>query len=220
MGELGPVNFSSIALLRGRDPLYTKAASLFTSSESQRVYIVLNCMNEALTQQRYHLPAVVGLQSFSTHACFWRRRVLNVLMCFHLPVSRSGRLPPSASRTSWRLLPESSSGRSTRTPGTLCWPTCILLGRPRSRCARVCFSQAQRRLFLHLLTSWSPCSQVQAVSADDCSEARSKLESPGFWIPVVDGHKPWLKGLCAALLDSGGVKSEALLLSRPLCLVS
>lgn len=58
------------------------------------------------------------------------------------------------------------------------------------------------------------------MSAEESSEARGKLESPGFWIPVVDGHKPWLKGLCAALLDSGGVKSEALLLSRPLCLVS
>lgn len=63
LGELGPVNFSSIALLRGRDPLYSKAASLFTSSESQRVYIVLNCMNEALTQQRYRLSGLVA--SFS-----------------------------------------------------------------------------------------------------------------------------------------------------------
>lgn len=52
LGELGPVNFSTIALLRGRDPLYEKAALLFTSTESQRLYIVLNCMNDALTQQR------------------------------------------------------------------------------------------------------------------------------------------------------------------------
>lgn len=58
------------------------------------------------------------------------------------------------------------------------------------------------------------------MSAEESSEARGKLESPNFWIPVVGGHEPWLKGLCAALLDSGGVKSEALLLSRPLCLVS
>lgn len=58
LGELGPVDFSSIALLRGRDPLYAKAASLFTSSESQSVYIVLNCMNEALTQQRYRLSGL------------------------------------------------------------------------------------------------------------------------------------------------------------------
>lgn len=52
LGELGPVDFSTIALLHGRDPLYEKAVSLFTSTESQGLYIILNCMNEALTQQR------------------------------------------------------------------------------------------------------------------------------------------------------------------------
>uniref|UniRef100_A0A8C4HHC9 ATM serine/threonine kinase n=1 Tax=Dicentrarchus labrax TaxID=13489 RepID=A0A8C4HHC9_DICLA len=50
-------------------------------------------------------------------------------------------------------------------------------------------------------------------------EAREKLETQVFWIPQVGGHKAWLKALCTALLDSGGVSSEALLLSRPLCLV-
>lgn len=58
------------------------------------------------------------------------------------------------------------------------------------------------------------------MSAEESSEAREKLESPEFWIPQAGGHKAWLKALCTALLDSGGVKSEALLLSRPLCLVS
>lgn len=53
LGELGPVDFSTIALLHGRDPLYEKAVSLFTSTKSQCLYIVLNCMNDALTQQRY-----------------------------------------------------------------------------------------------------------------------------------------------------------------------
>lgn len=77
------------------------------------------------------------------------------LMCFLLPVSRSGRLPPSASRTSWPLRPESSFGRSTRTPGTPCWPTCTPSGRPRSRCARVSFRGVQRLPFVRLLTSMS-----------------------------------------------------------------
>lgn len=53
LGELGPVDFSTIALLHGRDPLYEKAASLFTTTESQCLYIILNCMNDALTQQGY-----------------------------------------------------------------------------------------------------------------------------------------------------------------------
>lgn len=62
--------------------------------------------------------------------------------------------------------------------------------------------------------------QVTAVSAKESLEAREKLESQEFWIPRAGNHKTWLKGLCTTLLDSGGVKSEALLLSRPLCLVS
>lgn len=44
--------------------------------------------------------------------------------------------------------------------------------------------------------------------------------SQQLWIPRAGGHKAWLKALCTALLDSEGVRSEALLLSRPLCLVS
>lgn len=62
--------------------------------------------------------------------------------------------------------------------------------------------------------------QAAAVSAEESSEAKEKLESQEFWIPQAGGHKVWLKDLCTALLDSGGVRSEALLLSRPLCLVS
>lgn len=60
LGELGPVDFSTIALLHGRDPLYEKAASLFTSTESQCVYIILNCMNDALTQQQYGTSLIKG----------------------------------------------------------------------------------------------------------------------------------------------------------------
>lgn len=63
-----------------------------------------------------------------------------------------------------------------------------------------------------------PC-QVAAVSAKESLEAREKLESQGFWTPQAGSHKAWLKALCTTLLDSGGVKSEALLLTRPLCLV-
>lgn len=61
---------------------------------------------------------------------------------------------------------------------------------------------------------------MAALSAEVTLEAREKLQSLGFWIPQVGGHKAWLKVLCTTLLDSGGVTSEALLLSRPLCLVS
>lgn len=60
LGELGPVDFSTIALLHGRDPLYEKAVSLFTQTESQCLYIILNCMNDAITQQRYRESSVIS----------------------------------------------------------------------------------------------------------------------------------------------------------------
>lgn len=63
------------------------------------------------------------------------------------------------------------------------------------------------------------CLQVDALGAERSSEARDKLENPSLWIAPAGSHRSWLKALCTALLDSGGVKSEALLLSRPLCLV-
>lgn len=49
------------------------------------------------------------------------------------------------------------------------------------------------------------------------SESRERLDSPDLWSVQPDGHKDWLKNLCTALLDSGGVQDEALLLTRPLC---
>lgn len=58
------------------------------------------------------------------------------------------------------------------------------------------------------------------MTAEESSEAKRKLESQEFWTPQVGSHQAWLMALCTALLDSGGVRSEALLLSRPLCLVS
>lgn len=63
------------------------------------------------------------------------------------------------------------------------------------------------------------CLQDEAGSPEDSSEARDKLENQSLWNAQAGSHRSWLKTLCTALLDSGGVRSEALLLSRPLCLV-
>lgn len=49
------------------------------------------------------------------------------------------------------------------------------------------------------------------------SESRERLDSPDLWSVQPGGHRDWLKNLCMALLDSGGVQNEALLLTRPLC---
>ncbi|KAI2655981.1 Serine-protein kinase ATM [Labeo rohita] len=53
-----------------------------------------------------------------------------------------------------------------------------------------------------------------------CKKSRHRLDSSDLWLVQPGGHKDWLKNLCIALLDSGGVRNEALLLSRPLCEVN
>nr|XP_046246217.1 serine-protein kinase ATM isoform X2 [Scatophagus argus] len=159
LGELGPVDFSTIALLHGRDPLYEKAVSLFTSTESQCLYIILNCMNDALTHQRIEVrqaatQCVKDILASQSGVDFWEQH-------------KDNRDP---------MLAYLNPFRKTK-------------------------------------------KKAVAVSAEESSEAREKLESQVFWIPQAGGHKAWLKALCSALLNSGGVRNEALLLSRPLCLV-
>ncbi len=61
------------------------------------------------------------------------------------------------------------------------------------------------------------CIQETIVSMEVTSESRHRLENSELWLVQPGGHKDWLKNLCMALLDSGGVRNEALLLTRPLC---
>uniref|UniRef100_A0A665TGJ9 non-specific serine/threonine protein kinase n=1 Tax=Echeneis naucrates TaxID=173247 RepID=A0A665TGJ9_ECHNA len=160
LGELGPVDLSTIALLHGRDPLYEKAASLFTSTESQCLYIILNCMNDSLTHhievRRAAAQCVKNILACQSGISFWEQY-------------KDHRDP---------MLAYLNPFRKAKIQVGLIITTYIFL-----------------------------------------SKARAKLQSQEFWIPQLGGHKAWLKALCTALLDSGGVKSEALLLSRPLCLV-
>ncbi|KAI3354414.1 hypothetical protein L3Q82_018938 [Scortum barcoo] len=158
LGELGPVDFSTIALLHGRDPLYEKAEFVFTSTESQCLYIILNCMNEALTHQRIEVrqAAVQCLK--------------NIL----------------ASQSGIDFWEQHKDNRDT---------------------------------MLAYLNPFRKAKKVTTAAVEERSEAREKLERQEFWIPQAGSNKAWLKALCTALLDSGGVRSEAVLLSRPLCLV-
>ncbi|XP_074534953.1 serine-protein kinase ATM [Halichoeres trimaculatus] len=159
LGELGPVDFSTIALFHGSDPLYEKAVSLFESAESQCLYIILNCMNDALTQQRIVVRKAAA------------QCVKNIL------ATQSG-------KDFW------DQHKDNRDP-------MLAYLNP--------FRKAKKK--------------EAAVSAEESSDAKEKLRSQEFWIPQAGRHKAWLKALCTALLDSGGVKSECLLLSRPLCVV-
>lgn len=45
------------------------------------------------------------------------------------------------------------------------------------------------------------------------------LDNVDLWVTQNGCHDTWLKTLTCALLDSGGVKCEALLLLGPLCQV-
>ncbi|XP_067102314.1 serine-protein kinase ATM isoform X1 [Osmerus mordax] len=159
LGELGPVDLSTIALLQARDPLHTRAASLFSSVEPRNLFIILNCMNNALT-----------------HHCIQVRKaaaqcVKNIL------ATQSG-------ADFWDL------HKDHRDP-----------------------------MLTHLNPFRSARKKPAAPPAETSSEARDQLEGQELWVPQAGGHKAWLRTLCSTLLDSGGVRSEALLLSRPLCLV-
>uniref|UniRef100_A0A8C7HKU0 non-specific serine/threonine protein kinase n=1 Tax=Oncorhynchus kisutch TaxID=8019 RepID=A0A8C7HKU0_ONCKI len=153
LGELGPVDFSTIALLHGKDQLNARAVSLFPSVEPQWLYITLNCINNALT-----------------HHCIEVRQAA--------VQSLKGILATQAGADFWEIHKDNRD------------PMLAYLNPFRSTKKKV--GQTFQDLKYHILD---------------------------LWVPEAGGHKAWLKMLCMVLLDSGGVRSEALLLSRPLCLV-
>ncbi|KAM6946333.1 serine-protein kinase ATM [Aplochiton taeniatus] len=159
LGELGPVDLSTIALLHGRDQLISRAVSLFSSTENQAVFIVLSCMNNALTHHSIEVrqaaaQCVKSILATQPGADFWEEY-------------KDNRDPMLAYLNPFRSAKKKAAG----------------------------------------------------VSAEVSSEARERLESQELWVPQAAGHRAWLRSLCSTLLDSGAVHSEALLLSRPLCLV-
>uniref|UniRef100_A0A8C7HIJ7 non-specific serine/threonine protein kinase n=1 Tax=Oncorhynchus kisutch TaxID=8019 RepID=A0A8C7HIJ7_ONCKI len=159
LGELGPVDFSTIALLHGKDQLNARAVSLFPSVEPQWLYITLNCINNALT-----------------HHCIEVRQAA--------VQSLKGILATQAGADFWEI------HKDNRDP-----------------------------MLAYLNPFRSTKKKVVGMIEEVSLVARERLESQDLWVPEAGGHKAWLKMLCMVLLDSGGVRSEALLLSRPLCLV-
>uniref|UniRef100_A0A8C7T2I5 non-specific serine/threonine protein kinase n=1 Tax=Oncorhynchus mykiss TaxID=8022 RepID=A0A8C7T2I5_ONCMY len=151
LGELGPVDFSTIALLHGKDQLNARAVSLFPSVEPQWLYITLNCINNVRQAAVQSLKDILATQA---GADFWE-------------IHKDNRDP---------MLAYLNPFRSTK-------------------------------------------KKVVEMSEEVSLVARERLESQDLWVPEAGGHKAWLKMLCIVLLDSGGVRSETLLLSRPLCLV-
>lgn len=157
LGELGPVDLSSIALHHGKDQLYARAAKLFHNVPHQWIFIILNSMDNALTNHSIAVRQTAGL-------C-----LKDIL------ATQSG----------------------------------IEFGE---------IHKSKRDPLLAYLNPFRSSKKREPIMAMDVTpESRDRLTSADLWLMQPDGHKDWLKNLCMALLDSGGVRNEALLLTRPLC---
>ncbi|XP_036392547.1 LOW QUALITY PROTEIN: serine-protein kinase ATM [Megalops cyprinoides] len=159
LGELGPVDFSTIALPHGKDQVYARAAELFSDIELQWTFILLNCMNSALT-----------------HHCVLVRQVS--AQCLR------GILATQSGLDFWEA-----------------------------------YKQSRDPMLVYFSPFRSAKKKALEVSVEPRAGSRELLESAELWVPQRGQHKEWLKTLCVALLDSRGVRHEALLLCRPLCQV-
>uniref|UniRef100_A0A672RVI7 Serine-protein kinase ATM n=1 Tax=Sinocyclocheilus grahami TaxID=75366 RepID=A0A672RVI7_SINGR len=157
LGELGPVDLSSIALHHGKDQLYARAADLFPDVPFQWIFIILNCMDNALTHHSIAVRQAAGI-------------CLKDILATQCGIEFG------------------EMYKSKRDP-----------------------------LLAYLNPFRSAKKRETIVSMEVTSESRHRLDNAELWLVQPGGHKDWLKNLCMALLDSGGVRNEALLLTRPLC---
>ncbi|TSP46813.1 Serine-protein kinase ATM [Bagarius yarrelli] len=156
LGELGPVALSTIALHHGKDQLYTQAASLYPDVLHQWVFIILSCMNNALTDHSISIrqAAAVCLKDI---------------------------LATSSGLEFWEM------------------------------------HKSQRDPMLLYLSPFRSTKRKQTVRPEVTSASRDEVDSAALWSVQPGKHKQWLRKLCMALLDSGGVCNEALLKTRALC---
>uniref|UniRef100_A0A8D0HPH1 Uncharacterized protein n=1 Tax=Sphenodon punctatus TaxID=8508 RepID=A0A8D0HPH1_SPHPU len=157
LGEVGPIDFSTIALPHNKNISYSKAADLFEDRELQWVFIMLTLINNALIDRCIEVRSAAA-------AC-----LKNIL------ATKTG-------NAFWEIYKSKAD------------PMLIYLHPFRM----------SRKKFLEV-----PCS-----ARDTPSET---LDSVSLWTPQSRSHDSWMKSLTFALLDSGGVKSEVLLLLKPLC---
>ncbi|XP_053342610.1 serine-protein kinase ATM isoform X1 [Clarias gariepinus] len=157
LGELGPVDLSTIALHHGKDQIYTQAASLSPDVCQQWVSIILSCMNNALTHHSISIrqAAAVCLKDILA-------------------------TPPGLDF--WEI------HKNQRDP-----------------------------MLLYLSPFRSARRKEQTLRPDISSASRDAVDSAELWSVQPGKHKEWLRSLCMALLDSGGVCNEALLMTRALC---
>ncbi|MGH0157164.1 UNVERIFIED_CONTAM: hypothetical protein FKN15_067189 [Acipenser sinensis] len=160
LGEIGPVDFSTIALLHKRDQLNSRALELFQEKEFQWIYVILKSINNALTDHSIEVRSAAATCLKSILATrsgiqFWEKhKDNNDPMLFYFNPFRSAK----------KKLP-------------------------------------------------------QGPVEEPMPDPTEILDNVDLWVPQNGCHDTWLKTLTCALLDSGGVKCEALLLLGPLCQV-
>uniref|UniRef100_A0A8B9JDG6 ATM serine/threonine kinase n=1 Tax=Astyanax mexicanus TaxID=7994 RepID=A0A8B9JDG6_ASTMX len=159
LGELGPVDLSTIALHHGKDQIYTQAAELFPDALHQWIFIILSCINNALTH----------------HSISIRQAAAQCLKDV---------LATQPGLDFWEKY------KSQRDP-------MLLYLSP--------FRSTKRKV------------SEQTVRVEVPLMSRDRLDSLELWSVNPGSHKDWLRRLCIALLDSGGIQNEALLMTRPLC---
>ncbi|XP_063061017.1 serine-protein kinase ATM [Engraulis encrasicolus] len=159
LGEMGPVNLSTIALHHGKDEEYRRAAELFSEPEPQWIFIVLSLINKALIHHRIEVRQ-------------------------------------AAAECVKAILASQS--------GVQFWDM---------------YKEHRDPMLIYLSPFRTAKKKEDAVRPEGGSDGRERLDREELWLPLPGQHEEWLRGLCVALLDSGGVRSEALLLTKPLCQV-
>ncbi|XP_037697256.1 serine-protein kinase ATM isoform X2 [Choloepus didactylus] len=157
LGEMGPIDFSTIAIQHNKDASYTKALELFEDKELQWTFIMLTHLNNTLIEDcvKVRSAAVTCLKSIlatRTGHSFWEiyKMTADPMLTYLQPF-----------RTS-------------------------------------------RKKFL----------EVPRLDKESPLEA---LDNAILWIPQGENHDIWIKTLTGTFLDSGGIKSEILLLLKPMC---
>ncbi|PIO33252.1 hypothetical protein AB205_0126100 [Aquarana catesbeiana] len=158
LGELGPVDFCTIALQPQKELLNGRIVDVFEDKELQCVLVILKLINNALTDHCIHVRSAAA-------TC-----LKNIL--------------------------------STKT-GNQFWDR---------------YKESGDLMLVYLQPFRSPKKKFLDVENTPIGDtAMDALDDQSLWIPQNVSHEDWIKNLTCTLLESGGVRSEVLLLLKPMC---
>ncbi|KAM9320664.1 serine-protein kinase ATM [Gastrophryne carolinensis] len=158
LGELGPVDFCTIALQPQKDLLSGQTLAVFEDKDLQCVLVTLTLINNTLTDQCIHVRSAAA-------TC-----LKNIL----------------ATKTGYQF-----------------WES---------------YKDSGDLMLVYLQPFRSP--KKKFPDTEDPHDAPCQMEplnDLSLWIPQNVYHEAWIKKLACSLLESGGVKSEVLLLLKPMC---